>query len=328
MASAAAGTEAQAQDPQVFLYVIILTKSPTGELCSAQVSLWHIVFLLLAVDSCSALLTHGQEPVTQEAFAVTRVAGDGDCLFHALAFFDASDGGALRIEVADFMEAHAEEQNGFEAAWFREASKLRASKWGGHTAITAYSLMKSTRVMLHTHHAEDGRVTVEEVSHGSIWGHPASPIQHILYNNRDHYDAWAEIVDLTGMVPSWPQQALPVYFSPPNDDKPSKPSARPPGKKKGRGKGKAKAKPAPSKAEGTSHDAETPEKAPAPRDDEEDDWNQPGLTEALQSIPVAESSLHPQRQVEDLIKDIAGTRRFMRPLLPFERLSNNPLPSV
>jgi len=82
--------------------------------------------------------------------SVVKVAGDGDCLFHALAFFDASDGGALRIEVADFMEAHAEEQNGFEAAWFREASKLRASKWGGHTAITAYSLMKSTRVIVHT----------------------------------------------------------------------------------------------------------------------------------------------------------------------------------
>ena len=77
---------------------------------------------------------------------VTQVAGDGDCLFHALAFFDASDGAALRIEVADFMEAHAEEQDGFEAAWFREASKLRESKWGGHTAIIAFSLLKNTRV--------------------------------------------------------------------------------------------------------------------------------------------------------------------------------------
>ena len=244
----------------------------------------------------SALLTCDQEPVTQEAFAVTRVAGDGDCLFHALAFFDASDGGALRIEVADFMEAHAEEQNGFEAAWFREASKLRASKWGGHTAITAYSLMKSTRVMLHTHHAEDGRVTVEEVSHGSIWGQPALPMQHILYNNRDHYDALVAIVGLTGMVPSWPQQAPPMYFSPPSD-KPSKPSARQPARK-AKSKRKAKAKPAPPKTQDTSHDANTPEK------DEEDDWNQPGLMEALQSIPVAESSLHPQRHVEDLIKDI------------------------
>ena len=254
---------------------------------------------------------------------MTKVAGDGDCLFHALAFFDASDGVALRIEVADFMEARAEDEDGFEAAWFREASKLRANKWGGHTAITAYSLMKKTRVMLHTHHAEDGRVTVEEVSHGSIWGNAASPMQHILYNNRDHYDALVEIGDLTGMVPSWPQRPPPVYFSPPSDNKASKPSAPRPARK-GRGKGKAKAKPAPSKTHDASHDTDTPEKDPAPNEDEEDDCNQPALMEALQSVPVAETSLHPQRQLEDLIKDLVGTRRFICIVLLLERLPNDP----
>ena len=38
-------------------------------------------------------------------------------------------------------------------------------------------------------------------------------------------------------------------------------------------------------------------------EDEEDDENQPGFMDALLNIPVAESSPHPHRQVEDLIKD-------------------------
>ena len=242
--------------------------------------------------------------------SVVKVTGDGDCLFHALAFFDASDGGALRIEVADFMEAHAEEQNGFEAAWFREASKLRASKWGGHTAITAYSLMKSTRVMLHTHHAEAGHVTVEEVSHGSIWGQPALPMQHILYNGRDHYDALIEITDFTGMVPAWPQPPPPMYFSSVGDEfPPLSASAQSSGTSGKNGfnaprppkKGKGKANGNKGNAEAEASMSATP--AATQHEDEEDDENQPGFMDALLNIPVAESSPHPHRQVEDLIKD-------------------------
>ena len=157
------------------------------------------------------------------------------------------------------------------------------------------------------------------------------PIQHILYNGKDHYDALVEIADLTGMVPSWPQPQPPLYFSPPAaaaGNEPSKPKA-PRGSRKGKGRGKAKAKPAPSKAQGKSHGTDEPrepkaEAAPAAAaawaaaedEDEEDDCNQPGLMEALQGIPVAESSLHPQRQVEDLIKDIRcfGAYRLPYPL--------------
>ena len=75
---------------------------------------------------------------------VVKVAGDGDCLFHALAFFDGSDGGALRIDVADFMEQEAVNQPAFEAEWLDEAERLRHSKWWGHTAIIAFVVVAVT----------------------------------------------------------------------------------------------------------------------------------------------------------------------------------------
>ena len=40
---------------------------------------------------------------------------------------------------ADFLEAHASEQERFEEIWLQEAEKIRASAWGGHNAIIAYS---------------------------------------------------------------------------------------------------------------------------------------------------------------------------------------------
>lgn len=63
-----------------------------------------------------------------------QMAGDGDCLFHALGIFDGYDGAALRIEAAGHKEVHAAEQEAFEE-WLTEASKLRDSEWGGDTAI-------------------------------------------------------------------------------------------------------------------------------------------------------------------------------------------------
>lgn len=40
--------------------------------------------------------------------------------------------------------------------------------------------------------------------------------------------------------------------------------------------------------------------------DEQDDDQQPGLMEELEKIIVAETSLHPHRRAEDLIKDHLG----------------------
>ena len=140
---------------------------------------------------------------------VVKVDGDGDCLFHALAFFDGSDGGALRIDVADFMEAEAVNQVGFEFEWLDEAEKLRENKRGGHTAIIAFSQMMATRVVLHTR-LENGAVTVQEASHGSVANSSTAPL-HILYNNVDHYDALIEVADASGMEAAWPQPPPPRY---------------------------------------------------------------------------------------------------------------------
>ena len=52
--------------------------------------------------------------------------GEGDCLFHA-------DGGALRIDVADFLEAKALEPDGFDETWLQEAEKLRPQVLGEAT---------------------------------------------------------------------------------------------------------------------------------------------------------------------------------------------------
>ena len=272
--------------------------------------------------------------------AVTKVAGDGDCLFHALAFFDVYDGGALRIDVAEFMEAHAQDQAGYEGEWVREARRLRASEWGGHTAVTAYSLMKQAKVVFYTHRSGEAKTTVEEVMHMSINSSEAVRTIHILYNEVDHYDALVEITDAQDLVPAWPQPPPPIYFSPASnqadddfppltdtrqghDNRSTKPgrkglTAPRPAKKKSNAKRAAKKKPAARKTSRRVGDAEVPsEEAPAedpsegpapaatpPRtDEEEEDETQPGLMEALESIPVAEASLHPHRQVEDLIKD-------------------------
>ena len=82
--------------------------------------------------------------------AVINVAGDGNCLFHALAyFFYPVDGMALREELIAFLERGALDQPGFEAEWLEEAERLRAVAWGGFTAIAAVSLMKSVRIKVH-----------------------------------------------------------------------------------------------------------------------------------------------------------------------------------
>lgn len=78
-----------------------------------------------------------------------NVAGDGNCLFHALAYFfyPAANGIALREEIIAFLEHRALDQPGFEGEWLEEAERLRAGVWGGFTAIAAASLMKSVRTL-------------------------------------------------------------------------------------------------------------------------------------------------------------------------------------
>lgn len=128
-----------------------------------------------------------------KALSVVNAPRDGDCLFHALAHFDNYSGKALRLDVANFLEKQAVNQFGFEEEWLQEAAKLRDNKWGGHTAIIAYSLMARARVMLHTLDGETGTLRLEEASHSLLYGKDGVRVIHLLYNNIDHYDALAEV---------------------------------------------------------------------------------------------------------------------------------------
>ena len=73
---------------------------------------------------------------------IVKAGGDGDCLFHAL------DGRALRFDVANFMTAQALTEPGFQQEMQDEAAKLRAGRWGGHTAIATYSPSECVPVCL------------------------------------------------------------------------------------------------------------------------------------------------------------------------------------
>lgn len=143
---------------------------------------------------------------------LVKVAGDGDCLFHVLALHHNEDGGALRIDVANFMAERAADQPGFEDDWLREVAKLRAYRWGGATVMAAYSLMKNVRVMLHTWRGVGLPPTVMEMSHGAIFGNESVRMIHVFYNGRDHYDALLEIIDLKDLQPAW-LQCPPPYIT-------------------------------------------------------------------------------------------------------------------
>ena len=164
-----------------------------------------------SVDKCPCWFSCRARCQVPTTLAVIKVQGDGDCLFHALAFCSGSDGGALRIEVADFLEEEALNQAGFEEAWLEEADKIRRSEWGGHTVIAAYSLMTKRRVIVHAREM-DGGTKVEEQSHEQLMEKPGAKQIHILYNGNDHYDALVQVVDPSGMEPAWPQPPPPTYF--------------------------------------------------------------------------------------------------------------------
>lgn len=107
-----------------------------------------------------------------KTLCVVKVAGDGNCLFHALALHEGIGGAELKTEVIDHMDIMAEEDSALREAWHGEAGYLRGpeqSHWGGHMAIIAYSAMRQRRVMVHEK-PYDGDVKVDEQSHPSVAG--------------------------------------------------------------------------------------------------------------------------------------------------------------
>ena len=263
---------------------------------------------------------------------VTRVVGDGDCLFHALGFPDSYDGNALRIEVADFMEAHAPNLYAVdERLWVQEAKELRASRWAGHTAAMAYSVLKQRRVLIHQRQG-GGAPRIVDAAHASV--PPTAPQHHVLYNGVDHYDALVQVDNTDGLVPAWEQPPPPTYLAQPGAapfaagsfpalssnaaqprqrKRPSAKFAAPrPAKKtktaKARTTGAGKTPPAPRR-EATASSAEpaAPRSAPFAEDqemnEEEEEHGAHQLLRELAAVPVATTSAHPHRRAEDLIQD-------------------------
>ena len=289
------------------------------------------------MDKCPCWFSCRARCQVPTTLAVIKVQGDGDCLFHALAFCSGSDGGALRIEVADFLEEEALNQAGFEEAWLEEADKIRRSEWGGHTAITAYSLMTKRRVIVHTREM-DGGTKVEEQSHEQLMEKPGAKQIHILYNGNDHYDALVQVVDPSGMEPAWPQPPPPTYFkqaeeafpslheatSIDNKKRPDRPrftTARPSKKAKAKNAQKPVAIPEEHVGEG---DDETNMAVPlkrrrivgktTPPPELRDDI----LTE-LTYVQVRRDAIHPHRRAEQMIQDLQAMKQFYAPSPPKKR---------
>lgn len=125
--------------------------------------------------------------------AKIAVPKDMNCLFHALAYPDGGNGAALRAEIATFMQSDAHKQIGFEEAWLREAQKLLQGTWGGHMAISAFSLLRRVKVEVHVHQPS-GNVTIMDASHESVQTEPDAPLRRVFYDGRaHHYEALLEL---------------------------------------------------------------------------------------------------------------------------------------
>ena len=145
---------------------------------------------------------------------LVKVPGDGDCLFHALGLHDAQDGNALRIEIAHFMQQEALNQDdGFAGTWLDEAEELLDGRWGGHTAATAYSLLRTVKVEIHIRQS-CGTVLIKDATHPDVAGMETAPTRRVFYNGVDHCQALVEVgPNHAGWQPAWEQPPPPTYFA-------------------------------------------------------------------------------------------------------------------
>ena len=256
-----------------------------------------------------------QEMGPPKALLVVKMDGDGDCLFHALAYHlgAGETGGALRQRLIDYMEQEALEQPGWESEpLLEEAGALRAGAWGGNTAMAMFSKMAGVWVKVHT--KEPGKdVAVKDWTHENVSANnPMAEVFHLLFNGSDHYDVLKEVEYQAGaMQAAWQQPPPPAYTAPIEafpalnaEGELAARSKRKEGFKAPRPskKGKANKKPAlKTEAPAPAEEDETGE-ATAREDESDPEKGRNKLLEQLQAIPITETSLHPHRQVEDLIQ--------------------------
>eukprot|EP00971_Amphidinium_carterae_P129433 2563678-Amphidinium_carterae.1 len=117
---------------------------------------------------------------------IVPVPADGDCLFHALALHEDGNGAALRVEVADYLDQEAINQEESQS-WLAEAANLRDDQWATHTAVSAYALMRKRQVVVHMLNEKTQAHNTISLLDQDVGMDGHGPI-HIWYNGRNHYD--------------------------------------------------------------------------------------------------------------------------------------------
>ena len=190
-----------------------------------------------------------------------------------------------------------------------------------------------------------GTVHVVKVAHEEL--PQDAPVQHILYNGVDHYDALVEVADL---APAWEQpppaqylaQAI-IHYRPlavARQKRPSKrfqaprpaakrpkttgptPEAAPKAPAAKRARQEPPARPVADQASSSQAQPEAACEVPEVSEPAQEEAQQPGddgthhLLTVMAQIPVQETSLHPHRLTEDAIKDGPASSYHARPCLP------------
>lgn len=153
---------------------------------------------------------------------MVTVDGDEYNLLHALAFFDrheCHDGHALRSDLEDFArQQHRAQQEKISEQELQQASPPTwHHQWKEYWVIIAYSLMKKTRVFVHTLQIPTGAVSVEETSHSDLHGKGEALLIHLFNDsNTGRFAPLLEIgeaaapgLNLTETLAPWP----PVDFA-------------------------------------------------------------------------------------------------------------------
>eukprot|EP00971_Amphidinium_carterae_P326823 6457845-Amphidinium_carterae.1 len=96
------------------------------------------------------------------------------------------DAAALRVEVADYIEREAMNQEE-PGSWLVEAANLRDNQWATHTAICGYALMRSRQVVVHKLDAKTrAHSTISLLD--QVGDTLDQETIHVWYNGVNHYD--------------------------------------------------------------------------------------------------------------------------------------------
>ena len=254
-----------------------------------------------------------------EDLQLIKMAGDGNCLFHALAYNEGEDGAALRAAVAEFLVEEALNQGVVADAWLEESDMLQSDParcWGGEVSIVAWTLLKRRRAIVYWTDDEGvprkGEKTHPQVLVDVEEEGEEPPVTRLFYNGKDHYDL---------LVPSSSHRS--------DDISPQGPASSQPAQRDGRARAGPPLRPLAAKK---AKAAQPKPKAPPPmprvpegqeagerRDSEEQQEEEERCEDVLEELsrgPVAAASEHPRRALEDLIKQLAEERLREHPTLP------------